>query len=145
MVGSTIYDDGQTSSHLGSGGWIRTNDLQVMSLTSYRAALPRNKLYVLILTSYSKMSTVLSGAHDWIRTNNLQHLKLTPLPVGLHARMAFRPHNRRITGPWSSCLSVLSVAYLSTQSTSRSLVCAYVYLGSHMCSAASDQPSTAWV
>ena len=102
MAGSTIYDDGQTSSHLGSGGWIRTNDLQVMSLTSYRAALPRNKLYVLILTSYSKMSTVLSGAHDWIRTNNLQHLKLTPLPVGLHARMAFRPHNHRITGPWSS-------------------------------------------
>jgi hypothetical protein len=27
---------------IGSGGWIRTNDLQVMSLTSYRAAPPRN-------------------------------------------------------------------------------------------------------
>ena len=27
---------------IGSGGWIRTNDLQVMSLTSYQAAPPRN-------------------------------------------------------------------------------------------------------
>ncbi len=30
----------------GSGGWIRTNDLRVMSPTSYQTALPRIKLVV---------------------------------------------------------------------------------------------------
>ena len=35
--------------YLGSGGWIRTNDLQVMSLTSYRAALPRINYFIILL------------------------------------------------------------------------------------------------
>src|SRR5690606_31832766 len=31
---------------IGSGGWIRTNDLRVMSPTSYQTAPPRIKLFV---------------------------------------------------------------------------------------------------
>lgn len=31
--------------NLGASGWIRTNDLELMGLTSYRTALRRNELF----------------------------------------------------------------------------------------------------
>lgn len=47
---------------LGCGGRDRTTDLQVMSLTSYRAALPRDKVCVLyIICDNSQIKNVLLG------------------------------------------------------------------------------------
>ena len=46
----------------GCGGWIWTNDLQVMSLTSYRTALPRDKVCVLyIIYDNSQIKNCLCG------------------------------------------------------------------------------------
>ena len=37
----------------GCGGWIRTNDLRVMSPTSYQTAPPRDEMAKLVLSGYS--------------------------------------------------------------------------------------------
>ena len=52
-----VRPTGLTKQKIGCRGWIRTNDLQVMSLTSYRAAPPCNKWDGQTITAARALST----------------------------------------------------------------------------------------
>jgi hypothetical protein len=73
--------------YIGCGGWIRTNDLRVMSPTSYQTAPPRAKVRALYM--HTQLFSI--GADGRTRTGTAvgyHPLKMACLPISPHRHVS---------------------------------------------------------